>query len=198
MQSPSLDEGPVQGSVPAAASPAADVRAFVPCSPGSHRRTIVPMRENPLVPKTEILNAEQCWKLLAETSIGRLAVTADGAPDLFPVNYKVDGESLLFRTGGGGKVAAIENDARIAVEADFVNEDSGRAWSVVIRGRAEITTSPDPSLETVGRGLFPWQGIGKDHLVRILPEEVTGRRFTLDPSTTWKVPLDEATRAGLE
>ncbi|RAX48658.1 MULTISPECIES: pyridoxamine 5'-phosphate oxidase family protein [Micrococcaceae] len=156
------------------------------------------MRENSLVPKTEILTAGQCWKLLSETSVGRLAVSTDGAPDVFPVNYKVDGESLLFRTGGGSKFTDIKNDARVALEADSVSGESGRAWSVVIRGRVEISTSPDPILETVGRGLFPWQGIGKDHLVRILPEKVTGRRFTLEPSTTWKVPLDEATRAGLE
>lgn len=176
----------------------ADVRAFVPYSPGRHRRTIIPMRENALVPTTEILTAEQCWKLLSETSIGRLAVTADGGPDVFPVNYAVDGQSLLFRTSGGSKFAAIKHDARIALEADSVSGESGRAWSVVVKGHAEVTTSPDPILETVGRGLFPWKGIGKDHLVRILPEEVTGRRFVLDPSTAWKVPLDEATRAGLE
>ncbi len=156
------------------------------------------MKENAVAPEAGILTAKQCWKLLSETSIGRLALTVDGRPDVFPVSYQLDGESLLFRTGGGTKINAINDDARVALEADAVSAEFGIAWSVVIKGRAEITTSDSPVLNATDRGLFPWQGVGKDHLVRIVPETVAGRRFTLDASMTWQVPLDEAIRAGLE
>ncbi len=123
---------------------------------------------------------------------------AGGRPDVFPVSYKVDGESLILRTGGGTKLNAIEDDAHVALEADAVSQEFDIAWSVVIKGSAEIFTSTEPVLNATVRGLFPWQGVGKDHLVRIVPETVTGKRFTFDPSMTWQVPLDASIRAGLE
>ncbi|NVM99800.1 pyridoxamine 5'-phosphate oxidase family protein [Arthrobacter sp. SDTb3-6] len=156
------------------------------------------MRDNAVAPKASILTTEQCWKLLSETSVGRLAVTVEGRPDVFPVNYRIDEQTLLFRTGGGTKLDAISADALVAVEADAVSAEFGLAWSVVVKGRAEVSKDSGTALNSTAQGLFPWQGVGKDRLVRIVPETVTGRRFTLDASMTWHVPLDEAIRAGLE
>jgi len=171
---------------------------FGPCFHNTVRPYDRDMNENRVAPKAENLSPAQCWKLLSETSIGRLAVTVDGHPDVFPVNYLVDGESLIFRTGGGTKIDAIREDARVAVEADAVSAEFGLAWSVVVKGRAEIAVSDDEVLNATKQGMFPWQGVGKDHLVRIVAAEVTGKRFTLDASMTWRVPLNDAIRAGLE
>ncbi|MDJ0313539.1 pyridoxamine 5'-phosphate oxidase family protein [Arthrobacter sp. H35-D1] len=156
------------------------------------------MRANAVAPKAVILTATECWTFLSQTSVGRLAVTVDGRPDVFPVNYQIDGESLLFRTGDGTKMNAINADGRVAFEVDAVNEKLGKAWSVVIKGHAEFASSEGHALNTTARGLFPWQGVGGAHLVRILPETMTGRRFALDTSVTSMVSLDEAIRAGLE
>lgn len=156
------------------------------------------MRDNAVAPEAGILTPEQCWKLLSETSVGRLAVTVNGRPDVFPVNYQVDAEALIFRTGAGTKIEAIEADPRVAMEADAVSAEFGIAWSVVVKGRAEVSISDTKVLNETVRGLFPWQGVGKDRLVRIIPETISGRRFTLDASMTWRIPLDEAIRAGLE
>jgi len=156
------------------------------------------MNENTVVPKAGILTPGQCWKHLSETSVGRLAVTVDGRPDVFPINYLVDGDTLVFRTGNGTKLDAIRDDSRVAVEADAVSSEFGVAWSVVVKGRAEATTDSSRALNVAVHGQFPWQGIGKDHLIRITPETVAGRSFTLDAARTWRVPLDEAIRTGLE
>ncbi|PYI65240.1 flavin-nucleotide-binding protein [Arthrobacter livingstonensis] len=156
------------------------------------------MRDNNVVPQAEILDTQQCWKLLRETTIGRLAVTADGRPDVFPVNYKVDQETMIFRTGDGTKLSAMEADANVALEADAVSAEFGFAWSVVVKGRAVVVASTDTTLDTVGRALFPWQGVNKEHLIRIVPETVTGRRFTLKAPMSWRTPLNDAIRAGLE
>lgn len=156
------------------------------------------MNENRVAPKADNLTSRQCWKLLSETSIGRLAVTVNGHPDVFPINYHIDGESIIFRTGGGTKIDAIGEDARVALEADAVSAEFGLAWSVVVKGHAEIVPPDSAVLNGTNQGMFPWQGVGKDHLVRIVAEEVTGKRFTLDASMTWGVHLDDAIRAGLE
>ncbi|MET1086527.1 MAG: pyridoxamine 5'-phosphate oxidase family protein [Arthrobacter sp.] len=150
-----------------------------------------------IIPAAEILDAQECWRLLGETSVGRLAVIVEDHPDVFPVNFKVDNGALVFRTGTGTKDQALDAGAPVALEADSVSAQSGTAWSVVVKGRAERATSTDQITDSVDRALFPWQGTGKDSLIRIMPESVTGRRFTLTPST-WATSLDDETRAGIE
>ena len=46
----------------------------------------------------EVLDANACWDLLRGVSVGHLAVLVDGHPEIFPVNYKVDHGSVVFRT----------------------------------------------------------------------------------------------------
>lgn len=156
------------------------------------------MSSDPVVPEVEILDIEQCWKLLSGAQVGRLAVTVDGRPDIFPVNYKVDEKTLLFRTGEGTKLSAINNDAWVAFEADMVEQGTGVAWSVVVKGTIRAVPSKGPALNSTERFLFPWQGVGRSHLVRISPESVTGRRFLLEASMTWQTSLNGSIRAGLE
>ena len=48
------------------------------------------------------LTRPECLRLLAARPIGRLAViTAEGLPMIVPVNYVLDGETVLFRTDVG-------------------------------------------------------------------------------------------------
>ena len=155
------------------------------------------MASKDIVPVAEVLNPQECWRLLSEASVGRLAVLVDGRPDIFPVNYKVDHESLVFRTGTGTKQQALDAESPLAFETDRVSAEFGVAWSVVVKGRAVRAAALDENMDALGRALFPWQGVGKDYLVRIVPETVTGRRFTISPGT-WTTPLNDATRAGME
>jgi hypothetical protein len=156
------------------------------------------MTDKKQVPDAEILTPDECWSLLDQTAVGRLAVIVDGHPDVFPVNYEADDRTLVFRTGTGTKQQAIEADAAVALEADAVSAEFGLAWSVVVKGKAADATPTGPALDDLRRGLFPWQGIGKEHFIRIMPESVTGRRFSLEAPLIWRMSLDDATRAGLE
>ena len=146
----------------------------------------------------EVLNPEQCWSLLRGVSVGRLAVWVQDHPDIFPINYKVDHGTLVFRTGEGTKLHAALEGGPVALEADGVNQDTGVAWSVVVKGDAVGVKLTQEVLDTVGLLLFPWQAGRKDAFVRIVPTSITGRRFTVTPPLTWWSPLGDATRASLE
>ncbi|MFJ5956435.1 pyridoxamine 5'-phosphate oxidase family protein [Paenarthrobacter sp. NPDC092416] len=156
------------------------------------------MTDKNIVPEAEVLQADDCWRLLGETNVGRLSVTVDGHPDIFPVNFAVDNQTIVFRSGKGTKQQALEKDSVVALEADSVSAEFGIAWSVVVKGAAEDAGPDAPSLDDVRRALFPWQGIGQDYLYRIVPRSVTGRRFDLSAPMSLQTPLDDATRAGLE
>jgi hypothetical protein len=145
----------------------------------------------------EVLDANACWDLLRGVSVGHLAVLVDGHPEIFPVNYKVDHGSVVFRTGEGTKLHAAARPTAVALEADGTDQDKRTAWSVQIKGHAEVL-EPSPELMTgVGLTLFPWQAGHKDHFVRIVPTTVSGRRFTVTSPLTWWSHPDDAARAGL-
>ncbi|WP_347110845.1 pyridoxamine 5'-phosphate oxidase family protein [Paenarthrobacter sp. S56] len=156
------------------------------------------MSDKNIVPEPQVLEADDCWRLLAETSIGRLSVIANGHPDIFPINFAVHNKSLVFRTGIGTKQQAMEQDAVVAVEADAVSAEFGLAWSVVVKGPVQEATPDSPALNDVRRALFPWQGLGQDLLYMVVPSSVTGRRFDLTAAHSLRTPLDDATRAGLD
>ncbi|MGO4587500.1 pyridoxamine 5'-phosphate oxidase family protein [Paenarthrobacter sp. 2TAF44] len=156
------------------------------------------MRNEPSAPEAEHLDTKQCWEQLRGVSVGRLAVWMGDHPDIFPINYKVDHGTLVFRTGEGTKLHAALGATPVALEADGVDTGSGVAWSVVVKGTAASIQLTQEVLDTVGLLLFPWQAGRKDHFVRIIPTTMTGRRFKVTPPLTWWSPLDDATRAGLE
>ncbi|MFE4197650.1 pyridoxamine 5'-phosphate oxidase family protein [Paenarthrobacter sp. NPDC056912] len=149
-------------------------------------------------PATEILATNECWELLRSVSVGRLAVWVDNHPDIFPVNYKVDHGTMVFRTGEGTKLHAALGDAPVAMEADGVNAETGVAWSVVIKGQATAVTLTQDVLDTIGLLLFPWEAGQKDQFIRVVPSDVSGRRFTVTSPVTWWTPLDQAPTASSE
>lgn len=156
------------------------------------------MMNDASVPAAEVLATDECWRLLRSVSVGRLAVWVNDHPDIFPVNYKVDHGTLVFRTGAGTKLSAALSGTPVAMEADGVDADAGVAWSVVVKGQAAALERTQEVLDTVGLLLFPWETGRKDHFIQIVPDRVSGRRFRIAPPLTWWSPLDDATRAGLE
>jgi len=146
----------------------------------------------------ENLDKQTCLRLLRGVTVGRLAVWVDDHPDIFPINYRVDHGTLVFRTADGTKLQAATADTPVALEADGIDSDSGIAWSVVVKGQAGAVKNPEEVLDTAGLLLFPWQAGKKEHFVRITPDTLTGRRFKVVPPLTWWTPLDDATRSGLE
>ena len=120
-----------------------------------------------------------CWALLRDSAVGRLAVVIDGRPDIFPVNFVVDHGSLVIRTAPGTKLAAAVHGASVAFEVDGYDAAAGEAWSVVVKGQVELVKTLQQAVDTVGLPLFPWHAAPKPCFIRIVPAEVTGRRFVV-------------------
>lgn len=126
-----------------------------------------------------ILSESECWELLASVPLGRLVTSVDGSPEIFPVNFVVDGRGLLFRTAQGTKLVGAVMNERVLFEADRHNAAEG--WSVIVKGSARVLRA-DEELEHARRtALVPWTSSEKDHYVRIRPTTVTGRRFMFEP-----------------
>ncbi|HET7139386.1 MAG TPA: pyridoxamine 5'-phosphate oxidase family protein [Arthrobacter sp.] len=141
-------------------------------------------------PDTEVLSVHECWKYLRSSSVGRVAVVSGDAPEIFPVNYVPDEGTVIFRTGPGTKLDAVLAGQTIALEADGFNTYGTIAWSVIVKGHAEIVTEDEELLESASIELSPWEAGAKDHLVRVTPSEMSGRRFVISPPSRWWPPRE--------
>jgi nitroimidazol reductase NimA-like FMN-containing flavoprotein (pyridoxamine 5'-phosphate oxidase superfamily) len=128
-----------------------------------------------------------CWELLRGCEVGRLAVTIDDRPDIFPMNFAVDRGSVVVRTAAGTKLSAAVPGRYVAFEVDGVEPSTGDAWSVVVKGRAVEIEHMHELFDALDLPLFPWHAAPKQHFVRIEPETVSGRRFRAADKATWDV-----------
>jgi nitroimidazol reductase NimA-like FMN-containing flavoprotein (pyridoxamine 5'-phosphate oxidase superfamily) len=125
------------------------------------------------------LSEDECWNLLARRELGRLAIVADGRPDIFPVNYVVDGARVLFRTAPGSKLAELSANPHVAFEVD--EYDDAFAASVVLKGTARRLELQDEIDAADALALTSWVPTLKYRWVRISPATITGRRFQRGP-----------------
>ncbi|MDQ1289874.1 MAG: uncharacterized protein QG622_3440 [Actinomycetota bacterium] len=127
----------------------------------------------------EVLDAQKCWELLSSVEVGRLAVAVAGDVDIFPLNFIIDDGSIIFRTAEGTKLVEVVLSGRVAFEADGYDAGLGLAWSVVLKGRAELLDKFEDIYRAQDLPLFPWNATPKERFVRIVPDKLTGRRFTV-------------------
>lgn len=123
----------------------------------------------------EVLPPHRCWDELTGRGVGRLAFLHEGAPEVLPVNYAVDDESIVFRIDHGTKLSSLGRDDRVAFEVDGIDHEARTGWSVIVKGRARRVTGAAEMGHLRGLGLEPWAVGAKDHWYRIEPTSVTGR-----------------------
>ena len=124
------------------------------------------------------IGADECVRLVQSRRVGRLGFVADGQPLIFPVNYAVDGETIVFRTDPGTKLDSAPL-TKVAFEVDDIDETNGEGWDVLIQGRADdITETIDERSEFLrGSPVEPFAPGLKWHWIRVVPTVISGRRI---------------------
>src|SRR5687767_12829220 len=83
------------------------------------------------------LDTDECMSLLRERNFGRIGFVSDDIPVILPVNYVLNGDTVVFRTDAGLKLTEIPM-RHVAFEID--NATDSDVWSVLVQGFArEIT-----------------------------------------------------------
>jgi len=105
----------------------------------------------------EEITANECLELLKTHHFGRIAVIVDGQPVIFPINYAVDHDAVVFRTNAGAKLSGAVM-GRVAFEIDGTDEVARTGWSVVVQGvGSEITAALDHRSEQLRQlEVEPW------------------------------------------
>ncbi|GAA4756698.1 pyridoxamine 5'-phosphate oxidase family protein [Actinomycetospora chibensis] len=133
-------------------------------------------------PQLVELDRTECLRLLGRLQVGRMVFTDQTMPVVHPVNFSLDGDDVIMRTSGGGKLAAAVSRGTVAFEADELDPDTCTGWSVVVVGHAEIVNDIDELVALAEPADRPWAPGRTAHVIRIRAERMTGRR--LAPTTT--------------
>jgi nitroimidazol reductase NimA-like FMN-containing flavoprotein (pyridoxamine 5'-phosphate oxidase superfamily) len=130
---------------------------------------------SPQGPVTELSDAA-AWDLLNAASFGRLGVSLNNRPEIFPVNYHADGTSILFRTAKGTKLHELIENSHVVFEVDA--QQVGDAWSVTAKGTAEVLDEPDAVEAADQRPLPDWIPTAAFVYVKVSVDSIRGRRFS--------------------
>ena len=125
----------------------------------------------------EYLTPEECWEALDHAYVGRIGVVVDSAPEIYPVNHVVDGRTIVFRTDPGSKLHGMTRTPSVCFEIDGADPEAQTGWSVLVKGHAVEITVPGEIDRVAALPLRLWSVGGKHHWIRIVPDEVTGRRI---------------------
>jgi nitroimidazol reductase NimA-like FMN-containing flavoprotein (pyridoxamine 5'-phosphate oxidase superfamily) len=125
------------------------------------------------------IHPDDCADLLGCSPIGRIAVTVNGHPEIFPVSHVYDRESgcVMFPTNVGSKLRAALGASEVAFEVDGVSPDGDRGWSVLVVGKAEEVTDEETMARAASERSVIWRTGNRVHWIRIVPWKVTGRRI---------------------
>lgn len=128
------------------------------------------------------MTVAECRQHLAGGGIGRFLFVEPGrGPVAIPVNFRMDGDDVVFRTGSEGSVAAGVNQSPVSFDVDHLDDALSEGWSVLVTGEARVITDPGELARAASLNIEPWAGGNKAAYVRLTARQITGRRIRVAP-----------------
>jgi uncharacterized protein len=124
----------------------------------------------------EVLGRDDCLRLLALASLGRVGFTSGALPTVLPVSFHLDGERILVRTGRGGQLDAALQGVVVAFEVDDFDPIHRSGWSVAVIGVATEVSDPTELDRARHSPLAHWAPPVDEVVIAISTEFVSGRR----------------------
>ena len=127
----------------------------------------------------EVVDSAECRRLLGTRRIGRLGLAGGRFPVILPVNYALDGDVIVVRTGSRSILGAADH-GRVAFEVDEVDERARSGWSVLAQAVVHEVADTDRAeliARTRASGVEPWAPGDRGHWLRLVPVHLTGRRI---------------------
>lgn len=129
----------------------------------------------------ETLTPDDCWRYLAKRVVGRIGFDLGHGPRIHPVNYRIDGKTVVVRTTDESELARFVElfaaGSLVAFEVDEIDYETYQGWSVLLSGQLEPVDRPDELRALHAVWPRPWASGTRNLMVRVTPTEVTGRRL---------------------
>jgi len=127
-------------------------------------------------PVLDTLGYDECQELISAGGVGRLVFTEAGRPAAIPVQFKMLGGDVVFRTASSTSLDAAVNGGVVSFEVDRIDDALAEGWSVLLSGEPHLVTDARELKLAQDLQITPWEGGERDIYVRIATQRVTGRR----------------------
>ena len=121
------------------------------------------------------LSQSECLGLLAGKSVGRIAYTGPDGPEVVPVNFVLQHDTVLLATSPHSLLGRHLRFDVAAFQVDDIDNQTQSGWSVLVRGRVEPVDTED--LPSAGARPHPWAAGQRRLHLRLVPRTITGRRL---------------------
>src|SRR5271163_1985820 len=132
----------------------------------------------------EQLSRDECLRLMASVSVGRIIYTRRALPAVELVNFALDHGDIIIRTDSGGKLAVAIQHSVVAFEVDRLDADQRAGWSVTAIGQSREVTDPADIARLRKMSLSSWALGMREYFIRISPEILNGRRLRVSGQQT--------------
>ena len=103
------------------------------------------------------LSLQECQDRIAPGGVGRFLFDESGrGPVAIPVNYRMDGDDVIFRTGSQTRAGGAVDEAAVSFDVDHLDDALGEGWSVLLTGTARLITDPAELARVSSLGVDPW------------------------------------------
>jgi transcriptional regulator with XRE-family HTH domain len=132
-------------------------------------------------PRLDVLAEPECWQLLDQHGVGRIAFVADpgDSPHIYPLNYAIEDRRIVLRTRQGSlldkSVGQSSAGCLASFEVDHIDDAQHEGWSVLVRG---LVTSAGTGTQPAD--VEPWAGGEAVRQACLVPGVITGRRIFAD------------------
>ena len=125
----------------------------------------------------QVLDRDECLRLLSGAAVGRIALTSDAIPTVLPVNFCVSDDRIVIQTGAGTKLDSATRNAVVAFEVDDFDAMYHGGWSVVVTGIAREVTDDDELAVLRRAPVQRWARGSGERFVSISTDIISGRRI---------------------
>lgn len=121
------------------------------------------------------LSRQECLAYLAQSSVGRVAVSTGALPAIYTVLFTLKDEHLVFRVPRESRLRRALSRSVVAFSTDRFDPGMFRGWSVLVRGVGEDVSDPVLVEHLRGLPLPSWSERPEaDHFVRLPVEHISG------------------------
>jgi len=144
--------------------------------------------------RIESLDRDASMLLLRTAPVGRVGISVDALPVIFPVNFVVARphddapEVVVLRVGPGTKFEAAMHHNIVAFEADGYDPMNHTGWSVLAQGRSQVLDERGALDWARTLPLQPWALSEALFFVTVALDLVSGRRFGVHPRPPTSTP----------
>lgn len=82
------------------------------------------------------LSEPECRDLLRHQEVGRVAWHSATGINVFPVNYQVHDDAVVFHTASGSTLSALTQETQVAFQIDDIDTEAAVGWTVLAHGRS--------------------------------------------------------------